>query len=432
MKLNLAHRALLIMALFSSCTENAIQLECVKQDTPTNNRTIEEILEIARNAPSTFESAATRSGQKTKEIDATSLKAIPGKSTRTGENINTSLYAINYADNDGFVIVSGNQATPGVIAYIEEGEYDIEEIQDSDSEIGFITDLATGYVANATLPLVPIPDPSQPDTIFRIVVDPLITTKWGQDNPEGLFCPNGKSGCFNTAVAQLMAYYEYPDTLQLTYWEADKDMIILNWDDMKRHKIRHTAPGHDNVSVPCLDLRDSHNNISYLCRQLGDLFLSDYLFSPDTITATGDREVQQNISQLGYEVPHDWLWYNDSCTVDPLLRRHPLLVSGFRIVGVNDFGENDYSGHVWLVDGVRRFDIRRTYFYADGATVTEVERQIYNHVNWGADGRSNGHILSSIFDQNRMYQLDPSIYGPLTTPYNYTHEIKYLEVYPDN
>ncbi len=58
--------------------------------------------------------------------------------------------------------------------------------------------------------------------------------------------------------------------------------------------------------------------------------------------------------------------------------------------------------------------------------------RLYNHVNWGWDGKDNGYILSSIFDSSNMYLRDPSIYGSNTDVYNYERNIQYIEMYrPD-
>ena len=41
-------------------------------------------------------------------------------------------------------------------------------------------------------------------------IEPKLTVSWGQTWHEGDYCPNGVSGCTNTALAQIMTYFEYP------------------------------------------------------------------------------------------------------------------------------------------------------------------------------------------------------------------------------
>ncbi len=44
-----------------------------------------------------------------------------------------------------------------------------------------------------------------------VIVEPLIDTEWGQDEPYNLQCPNGyPTGCVATAMAQIMKYHNFP------------------------------------------------------------------------------------------------------------------------------------------------------------------------------------------------------------------------------
>ena len=139
--------ALLTMAV-ASCTENIVPTEVVKPETKLENRTIEDIIRIAQNAPSLFDGEDGTRGttNASKEIDLSSITSITSKGmTRTSGAIDTLLYVMNYADNDGYVIVSSKQGTPGVIAYIEEGQYDISEIEEIISKEKF-EEILDGWV----------------------------------------------------------------------------------------------------------------------------------------------------------------------------------------------------------------------------------------------------------------------------------------------
>lgn len=108
--------ALLTMAV-ASCTENIVPTEVVKPETKLENRTIEDIIRIAQNAPSLFDGEDGTRGttNASKEIDLSSITSITNKGmTRTSGAIDTLLYVMNYADNEGYVIVSSKQGTPGV------------------------------------------------------------------------------------------------------------------------------------------------------------------------------------------------------------------------------------------------------------------------------------------------------------------------------
>lgn len=412
--------ALLTMAVVS-CTENIVPTEVVKPEVKLENRDLEEIIQIAQNAPSLFEGedGTRRTTNAKKEIDLSSITSITNKGmTRTSGVIDTLLYVMNYADNDGYVIVSSKQGTPGVIAYIEEGQYDLEEINNNQTNIGYVTDLATTYINNTERIYDRIPFPGSDTVTFRI--NPLIQTKWGQRGVEGTYCPNGVSGCVNTAIAQICAYYEYPDTIQLTYKNADKPYQILDWNDIKKHKILHQKMQPIDFPI-CPASTESHNAIGRLCRQLGELTNSTY-FSDEYGTGTEDDDIVPAAEYLGFTCK-PWVSYTDSCTLAPLQSLHPLLVSGFAI---------GLIGHVWIIDGYLDMRITTTEYLVDQQTITTEERFIYNHVNWGWDGKDNGYIFGSIFNPSNMYSKDPSIHGDSGFDLNFEFGLYTLEMYRHN
>ena len=422
--------AMLLTFLFASRTESAILVEpTAEHSKKCDNRSLEEIVQIAQNAPMTFEGKGkTRNGLTLKkELDLSSITGITNQGkTRTSGEIDTLLYAINYADNDGYVIVSSKKGTPGVIAYVEEGEYDLAEMADKSSDIGYVTQLASEYVATQSVIYEPIPFA---DTL-TMFVGPLLETAWGQHDPEGIYCPNGIAGCSNTAMAQIMAYYEYPETLQLTYDDADGIYQVLDWSEIKKHKIRHTIPGLSGQNF-CIADTETHNAIGRLCRQLGELNCSDYwrlndIPNPDG-TSADCPEMYETARMLGFTIRgangKDWEEYNsDTCLLEALSDRHPIVMTGIR---------NDSIGHMWVVDGYLKMTITEYLYAGIGQTGPTTYQEIYNHVNWGWDGRSNGYFLSNIFNVGNIYRPDPNVWGPTNTSNIYNEDLRYLEFYRD-
>ena len=414
--------AMLLTFLFASCSESTISVEpTAEYPKKGDNRSLEEIIQIAQNAPVTFEGKdKTRNGSiAKKEIEHSSITCITNQRvTRTSGEIDTLLYVMNYADNEGYVIVSSKQGTPGVIAYIDEGAYDMAEIQDENSDIGYATKLASNYIANQRVIYDPIPS-SDTLTFF---VGPLLETAWGQHDPEGIYCPNGIAGCANTAMAQIMTYYEYPETLQLTYEGADKNFQVLDWDEIKKHKIRHTIPGLSGRNF-CIADTETHNAIGRLCRQLGELNLSDYWDlngnpNPDG-TSTLEPQMCGTARSLGY-TEEGWKAYNETSLLEPLSNRHPVVISG----------ERGDGGHMWVVDGYLMMTITEYLYAGIGQTGPTTYQEIYNHVNWGWDGRSNGYFLSNIFNVGNIYRPDSNVWGPTNTSNVYSGII-YFEFYRD-
>ena len=218
-------------------------------------------------------------------------------------------------------------------------------------------------------------------------------------------------------MAQIMAYYEYPDTLQLNYEGADRDYQILNWDNIKQHKVRHSISGLNGLNL-CMMGDETHNAIARLCREIGDMNLSDYWIEGEG-TATYEPEMWNTARVLGFNV-EPWKWYNDTCLIEPLSSRHPVVVSGKR--------EDDYK-HMWVVDGYMKLTITTYGPIHVGETEPFRYTELYNHVNWGWDGRSNGYFLSNIFNVGRRFQADPSEWGPTHTSDVYDTALQYFEFY---
>ena len=159
--------------------------------------------------------------------------------------------------------------------------------------------------------------------------------------------------------------------------------------------------------------------------KLGELNLSDYWDlngSPNPFgTDTREPQMKATARSLGFTV-EDWKAYNDTCLLDPLLDRHPVVVSGIR---------NDTIGHMWVVDGFLDMTITSYSAIEVGQPAPVTYREIYNHVNWGWDGRSNGYFLSNIFNVGNVYHPDPNVWGATNTSYIYNSELIYFEFYRD-
>ena len=187
-------------------------------------RSYDEALKIAESSISLLNGSATvtRSGSP-RVINVDKSKVIKKTfKTRSGSTINdTLIYVFNFSDSEGFALVSASLETEGLLAITEQGYFDPDTLS---GIFGFdlFVEKAKEYVANSRNNRFP-PDST---IVFHkevIVpnsydyVGPYVTVKWGQDYAEGTFCSNNLAGCVNTAIAQIMSYYEYPSSIDLTY-----------------------------------------------------------------------------------------------------------------------------------------------------------------------------------------------------------------------
>ncbi len=171
-------------------------------------------------------------------VTATSLKlvyvgAMPGSSetvnvhTRRASGSNESpvspcFYVYNADGNSGFVIISADDAADPVIGYSFSGSFDPDDIPDGlqfmlNRYAKQIESLRTSGNKGAT---------RRAPEAGSIVVDKLLTTTWGQRYPYNSKVHGLPTGCVNTAMAQIINYYQYPKTIKkasptsITYYKG--------------------------------------------------------------------------------------------------------------------------------------------------------------------------------------------------------------------
>ena len=126
-------------------------------------------------------------------------------------------YVFNVGNDEGFVIVSGDDRTEEILGYATTGHFDAESLPDN------MLDFLDAYAeAISRLPA----DSQERKTAkssrkaTKESVSPLLATRWGQDSPFNAYCPslpyNGAlvkpvTGCVATLMAQIMAYHQWPE-----------------------------------------------------------------------------------------------------------------------------------------------------------------------------------------------------------------------------
>ncbi len=120
-----------------------------------------------------------------------------------------AFYVFNVENNGGFVIVSGDDRIPCILAYSEKGILNPEKVP---SNVKWMLD----YYKKVFLQLKNNPQATQTTSRAPLVsVGPLITTTWDQSTPYNDLCPVYGSercltGCVATALAQVINYNRWP------------------------------------------------------------------------------------------------------------------------------------------------------------------------------------------------------------------------------
>lgn len=430
-KVVLILNVLISLGLFSSCSssdDDASTASKVLESLPTMSsnsgseiRSYEEALAIAQASIPMLEqsSSTTRSVGTQRKIDINDKKVFKLNSkTRNALNINdTLIYVFNFEDNAGFALVSASKNTDGLLAITEQGYCD----PDTPSEIEgleMFKSMAKEYVRRASIeiprgPNDPIIETRDSITYSYSTVGPYVNVRWGQLHPEGEYCPNGKSGCANTAMAQIMSYYNYPTSINLTYSGADISVQSLDWLSMKSHNTGHNL---SSCSTP-----EPHKAIGRMMRQLGELNHSTYKFNPWKTTTNSHDYVKATFTDLGYTCGN-WSSFVGFFARTQLNNTHLFYIRGKCAEG----------GHAWVLDGYKTVtktirEMARTatsgWFFTGHVSV---ENDHFMHYNWGWYGDSNGYFAEGVYNTTQA-----QFYDAVTTDsvHNFTEEIKLFNVY---
>lgn len=418
-KLNLF--SLIVAALISACT-NEPQMESSGDDPSAKALTTkaEQLITKAQQARALFYPSQSRSVS----TDAT-IEYVVSRNSRS--EADTLLSIVNFADNQGFVIITDKAEVPEILAVTDDGNL----IPDLNDNPGLQQYLDNAEAALSTLPRrgpggsTPL-DPTRPflfdtesvyDTISTI--PPKVQVRWGQYAPYNRFCPiidgvQAPAGCAPIAAAQTMTYFKHP--LSFT-WDVDgsQTTISLNWIEINKHI------GNAKYGLPelCYDSEATHNTTGKLIRQIGENMDADYgKFS----TGVRPSMVPPAIRTFGYTATDLRSFSNDDNYNGSSI---------WIFCGWTDGAE----GHAYIVDGRCLIRGNHTEYIADPSTtpptIVEIVRQYttqadYLHVNWGWDGYSNGYFYYGSFNTSNPAIKDYPSVG--TANYNFTENLMYTAV----
>lgn len=417
-----------------ACTQDGIDnlsVQTEKENEAMNElpkrRTYEEALAVAQDAIGLLgENCTTRSG-KPRSINTADVQYIVNtSSTRSTEEPDTLMYVFNYEDNAGFAIVSANRATEDLIAVTEQGNYVAGE-ETGNGGFDLYMDMAEEYVTMAAAPLPGIGGDQEILTEFKMFVDrdtitygPYISVRWGQDWPYNRACPvyNGnptKAGCVAIAIAQIMTYYQHPNSFTVNYAPTIYDQT-LDWDLILEH--RFTEDGESETCSQC-STTGGHYIIGSLIREIGQQV--EMVYDVDESGCDSEMFARSALQHFGYACG-SYQAYSSNIVSNSILNRKLVYMRG---------GISADDGHAWVIDGYRLIhEVHRECVKPINALEwTELRRwtenHYYHHINWGWDGESNGFFLFDVFDTARPSQLDPgmSIVG---SNYNFTVDLKII------
>ncbi|MCR4993888.1 MAG: C10 family peptidase [Bacteroidales bacterium] len=286
---------------------------------------------------------------------------------------NSPYYIFNVSGNDGFVVVSGDDRTPAILGYADEGAIAEASMPEA------LQALLDGYAEQiAWLDEHPQMRLAA-QTTARSSIEPLIQTQWNQGTPYNNLCPTrtvGKTtqrtvtGCVATSMAQIMYYHQHPTsttttipsyTTRTTKIEMDElDATTFDWNSMVL-----------NYSGTTSD--DAQTAVATLMLYCGTALQMDYNISSAGGSSAYNVSIAEALKRyFGYDngaeyVLRSWYSYEDwiNLLYNELAARRPVILGG----------QSTGGGHSFVCDGYESND--------------------YFHINWGWGGSSDGFFRLS-------------------------------------
>ena len=286
-------------------------------------------------------------------------------------------YAFNIGNGNGFVLVSGDDRVNDIIGYATRGSFDLYSMPAS----------MRSWMKYYSKTLTNLPENSRKVTHkLRQPIANLLQTYWDQQGPYALQCPKVKqpgekdspeyetpAGCVATAMAQIINYYRWPQSLPALpgYTTGSLEIAMpalpaaaINYDILRPYYFL------DEMK----DYQESAEEVSKLMRYCGQSCQMDYHpmgsgagFTIETMSKYwGYTKKAKSLYRPNYRTVEEWedIIYNE------LEKNHPVPYGGM----------NYQDGHQFICDGY------------DGNG--------FFHLNFGWQG-SDGYFDLSICDRYR-------------------------------
>ena len=315
---------------------------------------------------------------------------VSDKARRAGtpnEEQNQPYYVFNAEGNGGFVIISGDDRTPEVLGYANEGAFDIET---APANARWLMDYYEKSISSLDTD-IQTKTFSKKAPANRSSVAPLVKTKWGQGN-RGMaynkYCPqvDGKKcfvGCVATAMAQIMNYHQWPvsATTAIGAYTTETENIYMpalspttfNWNNM------------------------TDDDIARLLFYCGQAVQMDY--GPTTSYAYAEDAAVSFYEVFGYETGAHYIFRDDYADDDweelmynELRNYGPILYRG---------ADPNAGGHIFICDG---YDASNGLF----------------SINWGWYGDCDGYFLLSQLKPGDDYSSGQGAVVGVRPPYSAT------------
>ncbi|MCM1312929.1 MAG: C10 family peptidase [Bacteroides sp.] len=276
-------------------------------------------------------------------------------------------YIYNVGAGQGYVVVSGDDTFKDVLGYSTTGNLDSENIPEG---LAYMLDFYTREM-EAAKTYGTTPERTAYVSESQKDVEPLIQTRWNQDDPYNLLCPitaQGKSmtGCVATGMAQTMKYYEYPERGIGSHTNANATSCSANFGETTYDWANMTNTyGNYSTDAEC----NAVATLMYHCGVSVNMIYSAY-----SSGAAGAMAAQALVNYFGYN-KNIIVESRDNVSLgswkasifEELNAHRPVMFQG------NSAASNEAAGHFFILDG---YEAKTGKF----------------HFNWGWAGMYDGYF----------------------------------------
>lgn len=340
---------------------------------------------------------------KTNIESARSLKTLDLVYTYYDNNGNTCFYVFNY--DDGFVMISADDRVKPVLAYSEEGVFNVNNISDGlEYYMKHYASTITDIIENDRIATQDIIDEWNlvlgkgviTEMPLLRTVEPLVSLMWNQDYPYNSLCPvdymgpggHVYAGCVATAMSMVMKFWNYPERGEGSYsytpegypqQTANFGETVYDWDNMPNS----ISAGSSQTQINAIATLMYHCGVSV-----------DMIYGPDASGA---------YSNDVYDAITTYFSYSESSRYE---EREDYTKYEWENMLINNFdqglpayysGSGNTGGHAFICDGYNE----NRYF----------------HFNWGWSGYNNGYFAIDALN----------IYGQTFNDY----QAAYFDMVPD-
>lgn len=303
------------------------------------------------------------------------------KNTYTEVYNNTEVFHVFNLEPQGFIVISADQRAFPVLAFSNQSEIIIGEI--NPSTLFWLNSYAKQIDYNIKNNIMASQNTKQnwerllknPDEFISKseikTVTPLITTKWDQGRYFNTHCPADPAGtdghvvvgCVATALGQLMNYFRYPATGTGSYGYEHPDYGWL--------EVNFAEQGYNYDQMP-ISPTDYNDDLARLLYNIG--VSVDMNYGPDGSGMYNHKGAYTLRTYFGYN-PETTYYFRDSVEAE-FNWTDTLIMHLDQNIPLYYAGWSDYDfimGHAFILDG-----------YSD---------ETHYHINWGWGGSQDGYFM---------------------------------------